>query len=167
MRIFLAGATGVIGRLVVPLRVGAGHEVAGMTRSPDKAESLTRQGAVPIGRDVYDAAALLGVAEGFEPELVMHQLTALPDEADRIPEHVERNNRIRTEGTRNPLAASQRVGARRFLAQSIASRTSRWRGGGRRARAARGRRRRGRAPLRRLPRPWHLLGHRPAAVADA
>ncbi len=120
MRVFLAGATGVIGRQLLPLLLAAGHEVAGMTRSPDRLAELSDKGAHPVVCDVYDLPALAAAVAGFRPDLVMHQLTDLPDEADRIPDFAARNNRIRTEGTRNLLAAARRSGAPRFVAQSIA-----------------------------------------------
>ena len=120
MRIFLAGASGVIGVRLIPLLVADGHEVAGMTRSPEKVEMLRELGADPVVCDVFDAGALIEAVKAFRPELVMHQLTDLPDEVDRIPDFAASNNRIRTEGTRNLLAAAQAAGAARFLAQSIA-----------------------------------------------
>jgi hypothetical protein len=120
MRIFLAGATGVIGVRLVPLLVADGHEVAGMTRSPDKADRVRSLGAEPVICDVYDAERLGAAVTEFAPELVMHQLTDLPDEVERIGEFSSRNDRIRTEGTRNLLAAARAAGASRFLAQSIA-----------------------------------------------
>jgi nucleoside-diphosphate-sugar epimerase len=120
MRVFLAGASGVIGVRLIPLLVRDGHEVAGMTRSPGKAAALRELGAEPVVCDVFDAGALVRAVTGFAPELVMHQLTDLPDQAERIPEFAARNSRIRTEGTRNLLAAAARAGATRFLAQSIA-----------------------------------------------
>jgi nucleoside-diphosphate-sugar epimerase len=120
MRVFLAGATGVIGVRLVPLLVAEGHEVAGMTRSPGKVASLRELGAEPVVCDVFDASALTEAVGAFGPDLVMHQLTDLPDELDRIAEFAARNNRIRTEGTRNLLAAAREAGATRFLAQSIA-----------------------------------------------
>ena len=120
MRVFLAGATGVIGRQLVPLLLAAGHDVAGMTRSARKAEELSRQGAAAFVCDVYDTEALDQAVSGFAPEVVLHQLTDLPDEQDRIPQFVARNNRIRTVGTRNLLGAARRAGAARFVAQSIA-----------------------------------------------
>ena len=120
MRIFLAGASGVIGVRLIPLLVRDGHEVAGMTRSPGKAAALRELGAEPVVCDVFDAGALAQAVVAFGPELVMHQLTDLPDQAERIPEFAARNNRIRTEGTRNLLAAAAQAGATRFLAQSIA-----------------------------------------------
>ena len=120
MRVFLAGASGVIGVRLIPLLVRDGHEVAGMTRSPGKAAALRELGAEPVVCDVFDAGALAQAVTAFGPELVMHQLTDLPDRAGQIPEFAARNNRIRTEGTRNLLAAAAQAGATRFLAQSIA-----------------------------------------------
>ncbi|MEV6427778.1 NAD-dependent epimerase/dehydratase family protein [Nocardia sp. NPDC051463] len=120
MRIFLAGATGVIGVRLLPLLIAAGHEVAGMTRSPSKAEQVRAAGARPVVCDVYDLAALTAAVVEFRPDLVMHQLTDLPDDAALLPELAGANARIRTEGTRNLLAAARAAGAQRFLAQSIA-----------------------------------------------
>ena len=120
MRVFLAGASGVIGVRLIPLLVRDGHEVAGMTRSPGKAAALRELGAEPVVCDVFDAGALARAVTAFGPELVMHQLTDLPEQAEQIPEFAARNNRIRTEGTRNLLAAAAQAGATRFLAQSIA-----------------------------------------------
>ena len=120
MRIFLAGASGVIGVRLIPLLVRDGHEVAGMTRSSGKAAKLRELGAEPVVCDVFDAGALAQAVTAFGPELVMHQLTDLPDQADQIAGFAARNNRMRTEGTRNLLAAAAQAGASRFLAQSIA-----------------------------------------------
>lgn len=120
MRIFVAGATGVIGARLVPLLLGAGHEVVGMTRSPEKAGALRRSGAEPVVCDVYDVDALRDAVLAARPEMVMHQLTDLPDEFERLGEYRDRNNRMRTEGTRNLIAAAQGAEASRFLAQSIA-----------------------------------------------
>jgi uncharacterized protein YbjT (DUF2867 family) len=120
MRIFLAGASGVIGVRLVPLLAKAGHDVAGMTRSPAKVETVRTLGAEPFLCDVFDADALCAAVVSFGPEVVMHQLTDLPDDASRIPELAAANARIRREGTRNLLAAADAAGARRFLAQSVA-----------------------------------------------
>lgn len=120
MRIFVAGASGVIGVKLVPLLVAAGHEVAGMTRSPEKAEVLRMLGAEPIVCDVFEANALSGAVVGFGAEVVIDQLTALPDDPGRIAEFNGANTRIRREGTRNLLAAAQAAGAARILAQSVA-----------------------------------------------
>jgi nucleoside-diphosphate-sugar epimerase len=120
VRIFLAGASGVIGMRLLPLLIGEGHEVAGMTRSPEKAGAVAEVGAEPIVCDVYDEESLTRSVSAFRPWLVMHQLTDLPDQVDRLREFGGRNNRIRTEGTRKLLAAAQLAGAARFVAQSIA-----------------------------------------------
>ena len=77
MRIFLAGASGLIGVRLVPLLVAAGHELAGMTRTPSKVSMLAELGCEPVVCDVYDADALRAAVVGFAPEMVMHQLTDL------------------------------------------------------------------------------------------
>jgi nucleoside-diphosphate-sugar epimerase len=120
VRIFVAGASGVIGVRLVPLLVEAGHVVAGMTHSPGKADSVRELGAEPVICDVYDADELTRQVVAFAPDMVMHQLTDLPDQLDQLTEFRDRNNRMRTEGTRNLIAAAKAAGAPRFLAQSIA-----------------------------------------------
>ena len=120
MRIFLAGASGVIGIPLLPLLASAGHVVAGMTRSPGKSSSLRALGAEPVVCDVYDADALRAAVARFRPDAVMHQLTDLPDDPARIPGFAARNDRILREGTRNLLGAARAAGARRIFAQSIA-----------------------------------------------
>lgn len=119
MRVFLAGATGVIGARLVPLLVAAGHEVAGTTRSPGKCRSLRSSGAAPFVCDVYDAGGLREAVVSFSPDLVLHELTDLPDDADRIGDGAA-NARIRREGTRNLLDAARAAGAARFVAESVA-----------------------------------------------
>ncbi|HUJ07605.1 MAG TPA: NAD(P)H-binding protein [Streptosporangiaceae bacterium] len=119
MRIFLAGASGVIGVRLVPLLVDDGHAVAGMTRSPERAGLLAELGAEPVVCDVFDAAALTDAVRAFAPEVVLHQLTDLPDEARQVGAFGARNARIRTEGTRNLVAAAAAAGADRVIAQSI------------------------------------------------
>jgi NAD(P)-dependent dehydrogenase (short-subunit alcohol dehydrogenase family) len=120
VRIFLAGASGVIGIRLVPLLVAAGHDVAGATRSAARAGGLRELGAEPLVLDVFDAPRLTEAVVAFQPDLVMHQVTDLPDDAARIPQAQERNGRIRREGTRNLLDAAAAAGAGRFLAQSVA-----------------------------------------------
>ena len=115
MRVFLAGATGVIGVRLVPLLLAAGHEVAGMTRS--QPEVVERLGAEPVVCDVYDLEALRAAVRGFAPDRVLHQLTDLPDRLEELEASLERNRRIRAEGTRNLLDAADGV---RMDAQSIA-----------------------------------------------
>jgi nucleoside-diphosphate-sugar epimerase len=120
MRIFLAGASGVIGRKLTPMLVEAGHEVAGTTRSAEKADLLRGLGCGPLVIDVYDAEELRAAVVDFAPDLVMHQLTDLPDDASQIPDRAQANARIRDEGTANLIAAAHAAGAERFLAQSTA-----------------------------------------------
>jgi nucleoside-diphosphate-sugar epimerase len=120
VRIFVAGASGVIGQSVVPLLVDAGHEVAGTTRTGAKAELVRGLGAEPVVVDVFDADRLTEAVVAFKPDMVMHQLTDLPDRADQLTAFRERNNRMRGEGTRNLIAAARAAGAERLLAQSIA-----------------------------------------------
>jgi uncharacterized protein YbjT (DUF2867 family) len=117
MRVFVAGASGVIGVRLVPLLVAAGHEVAGMTRSPAKVELLRGLGAEPVVCDAFDAAALCEAVVAFQPEAVVNELTDLPDEPVATS---EANARMRREGTRNLLAAAEAARASRFVAQSIA-----------------------------------------------
>jgi nucleoside-diphosphate-sugar epimerase len=110
----------VIGRRLTPLLVEAGHTVAGTTRSEAKAEIVRGCGAEPVVVDVYDAAALREAVVAFAPDVVMHQLTDLPDDPARIAEGRESNARMREEGTRNLVCAARAAGASRFIAQSIA-----------------------------------------------
>src|SRR5512132_1439237 len=106
MRIFLAGASGVLGMRLVPLLVSAGHQVSGMTRSPAKAEQLAALGAVPVICDVFEAVALREAVVAARPDTVMHQLTDLPDELASIRNFAAANARIRREGTGNLLEAA-------------------------------------------------------------
>jgi hypothetical protein len=120
VRVFLAGATGVIGIRLLPLLREHGHVVAGMTRSPDKSSLLSSLGAEPVVCDVFDAAALEDAVTAFAPDTVLHQLTDLPDRIEDSTDAAARNDRMRSEGTRNLIAAARAAGATRFLAQSIA-----------------------------------------------
>src|ERR1700743_2711374 len=119
--LFLAGATGAIGRRVAPLFVAAGWRVVGTTRSSDKAPMLRELGVEPVVVDVFDAAALRDALEAVRPQVVMHQLTDLPPGLDpaRMAEASQRNARIRDEGTRNLVAAAVAADVRRIVAQSI------------------------------------------------
>jgi len=119
VRIFVAGASGVIGARLVPLLVADGHVVAGMTRSAGKAGLLAGLGAEPVVADVFDADALTQAVVSFAPEAVFHQLTDLPDAAGEIAAFSDRNDRVRSEGTRNLLAAAAAARASRVIAQSI------------------------------------------------
>jgi uncharacterized protein YbjT (DUF2867 family) len=124
MRVFLAGPTGVIGLRLLPLLVEEGHVVAGMTRFGEKAAQLAALGAEPVVCDVFDAEALLQAVVSFGPEAVIDQLTDLPDRREELDRHAARNDRMRTEGTRNLVAAAKTARADRFVAQSIAWRPS-------------------------------------------
>lgn len=120
MRIFVAGASGVIGVRLVPRLAALGHTVAGMTRTAAKADQLQALGAEPVVCDVFDAAALRAAVVGFAPEAIIHELTDLPDDPERINDHLAATSRIRREGTRNLLSAARAASASRFLAQSVA-----------------------------------------------
>ena len=121
MRVFVAGASGVIGRALVPPLVAAGHEVTGTTRVPERAERLRAAGAQAAVCDAHDAAALRDAVCAAEPDVVVHLLTALPQRLDpRVKGVYEPTNRIRREGTANLLAAAHAAGARRIVCHSIA-----------------------------------------------
>jgi nucleoside-diphosphate-sugar epimerase len=122
VRVFLAGAAGVIGRRLVPQLLRAGHDVTGTTRKPARAAALAAAGVVPAVVDVFDAGALEDAVRKARPEAVIHQLTDLPSGADGrlLPDALERNARVRTAGTRNLVAAARGAGARRLVAQSLA-----------------------------------------------
>lgn len=122
MRIFLAGATGVIGRRLTPLLIAAGHAVVGTTRAADKAKTLEELGAQAVIVDAFDRQALHDAVVAARPAVVIHQLTDLPQVFDpaRRAETLERNARLRIEGTANLVAAAGAAGARRLISQSIA-----------------------------------------------
>jgi len=123
MKIFVAGASGALGRQLVPLLDGAGHEVVGSTTSPQKLEILGALGAQPIILDVLDAGAVGRAISKAEPEVVVHEATALGGVGGnfrKIDETFAQTNRLRTEGTDNLLAAALAVGARKLVAQSYA-----------------------------------------------
>jgi 2-alkyl-3-oxoalkanoate reductase len=121
VKVFVAGASGVIGRRLVPMLVERGHEVVAMTRSPEKAEQIRAMGATPAIRDVFDAEGLRAEMVSAAPEVVVHELTDLPEDVDprKAAEQLAGNDRIREEGTRNLVGAALAAGARRMVAQSI------------------------------------------------
>lgn len=128
MKVFVAGATGVLGRELVPQLVARGHEVVGMTRTASKQDGLRALGARPVVADALDPDAVAGVVGEAEPEVIVHQLTALSGPMSmRDARHPDRSfaatmtNRLRTEATDHLLAAGRAVGARRFVAQSFAA----------------------------------------------
>jgi nucleoside-diphosphate-sugar epimerase len=122
MRIFVAGATGAIGRPLVSMLVKGGHDVIGMTRFPEKTEALRAAGAEPVVCDALDAAALRQAVADASPEIVIHQLTDIPSALDprKYGEQMRGNDRVRQEGTPNLLAAAAAAGAKRVVAQSVA-----------------------------------------------
>jgi nucleoside-diphosphate-sugar epimerase len=112
MRILIAGATGVLGRATVPHLDG--HDVAGLTRSEEKLESLRELGVEPLLCDVYDYETLRRVAQRFRPWIVVNFLTALSNRT------AEANNRVRREGGANLLNAAEAAGAGRLVVESVA-----------------------------------------------
>jgi nucleoside-diphosphate-sugar epimerase len=120
MRVFVAGATGAIGRQLVPRLVAAGHEVHGMTRSESKRSLLADAGAVPVVADALVADQVAEAVARARPDVIVHQLTAIPETIDtrHLGRAFELTNRLRTEGTDHLLSAGQAVGVRRFVAQS-------------------------------------------------
>jgi nucleoside-diphosphate-sugar epimerase len=122
MRVFVAGATGAIGKQLVPRLVAAGHEVVGMTRSESKRALLRELGAEPVVADALDPDQVAEAVARARPEVIVHQLTAI---GSVDPRHLDRDfaltNRLRTEGTDYLLAAGQAVRVRRFVAQSYGS----------------------------------------------
>jgi nucleoside-diphosphate-sugar epimerase len=122
LRIFLAGASGAIGRRLIPQLVGAGHQVTATTRHVTKADELRALGVDAVVVDVFDADGLRAAAVAAKPEIVIHQLTDLPAGLDpsRMAEAIASNARIRIEGTCNLVEAARAAGARRMIAQSIA-----------------------------------------------
>jgi nucleoside-diphosphate-sugar epimerase len=126
MKIFVAGATGALGRALLPQLVERGHEVVGMTRSPAKQDLVRSLGASPVVADALDPDAVAQAVASAEPEAIVHELTALSGTMSmRDARHPERfsgaimTNRLRTEATDHLLAAGRAVGARRFVAQSF------------------------------------------------
>jgi nucleoside-diphosphate-sugar epimerase len=122
MRVFVAGATGLIGSRAVRMLLEAGHEVSAIARSEESAERLRELGAGVSLADVFDAELLRGTMAMAQPEVVMHQLTVLPDRLDAsdAAELFAQNARMRVEGTRALVEAAAAVGVRRVVAQSIA-----------------------------------------------
>jgi nucleoside-diphosphate-sugar epimerase len=122
MKVFVAGATGVIGRRLVPRLMEAGHGVVGGTRSEARAAALRAAGAEAVVVDVFDAAGLTEKVKAAAPEAVIHELTDIPTQLDpkRFAEQFAGNDRVRTEGTRNLMAAAKAAGVRRVVAQSVA-----------------------------------------------
>lgn len=120
MRIFVAGATGVLGKRLVPLLKERLHTVAGMTRSPAKIVLLEELGVEAILCDVYDLEKLRKSVTDFGPEIIIDMITDLPDKAADMAAFTGANNRIRREGTGNLISAAVAAGTPRFVAESVA-----------------------------------------------
>jgi nucleoside-diphosphate-sugar epimerase len=120
MRILVAGATGAVGKRLVPLLVRDGHTVFGLTRSTEKSELIRSWGAQPVIGDGLDAAVVTAAVDEAQPEVVVHEMTALAGISDlrRFDRTFAQSNRLRTRGLDLLLAAARRAGARRFVAQS-------------------------------------------------
>jgi 2-alkyl-3-oxoalkanoate reductase len=123
MKVFVAGATGALGSKLVPRLVAGGHDVVGMTRSERKAGMIQQMGAAPAIADGLDAEAVGRAVGEAEPEVIVHELTALSGSLDlrKFEQSFALTNRLRTEGTDHLLAAARAVGAKRFIAQSYAA----------------------------------------------
>ena len=121
MRIFVAGASGALGRRLVPLLVARGHLVFGLTRAPDKARLIADAGARPVIGDALDAPGIERALAECRPEIVVHQLTGLASASDlsRFDRTFAASNRLRTEGLDLLLDAARKSGARGFVAQSF------------------------------------------------
>ncbi len=121
MRVFVAGATGAIGRQLVPRLVEAGHEVHGMMRSESKQEMLFELGAVPVVADALDPDQVAEAVARAKPDVIVHELTAIgPIDMRHMDRDFALTNRLRTEGTDHLLSAGQAVGVQRFVAQGVA-----------------------------------------------
>ncbi len=123
MKIFVAGASGAIGTRLVPALVENGHEVVGTTRTPAKAGRLRELGAEPVVIDALDEVAVKDAVASAEPDVIVHELTAIPEAIDprKLDEQFGQTNRLRTLGTDHLLEAARAVGVRRFVAQSVAA----------------------------------------------
>jgi nucleoside-diphosphate-sugar epimerase len=123
VRVFLAGAGGALGRHLIPRLIAEGHEVVAMTRSPKKVDALRAAGAYPVVADGLDREAVIAAVVGAEPEVVIHQMTALTDltgNPRRFDREFALTNELRTKGTDNLLAGALEAGARRIIVQSYA-----------------------------------------------
>jgi nucleoside-diphosphate-sugar epimerase len=122
MHVFIAGASGAVGRTLIPTLIAAGHTVTGTTRSESKAEALRALGADPVLMDGLDRTSVMDAVSNAAPDAIVHQMSALSGDLDlRNPDKTfAGTNRLRTEGTEHLLAAADAAGVRRFVAQSYA-----------------------------------------------
>jgi nucleoside-diphosphate-sugar epimerase len=123
MKVFVAGATGALGKQLVPMLAANGHDVVGMTRTDAKRDQLRSLGAQPMVADALDADAVGRAVGEAEPDVIVHQLTAIPPKLNmrRFEREFALTNRLRTEGTDHLLSAGQALGVKRFVAQSNAA----------------------------------------------
>jgi nucleoside-diphosphate-sugar epimerase len=126
MKVFIAGATGVVGSRLVPELVRRGHEVVGTTRTPGKTDRLIQLGATPVVLDALDGVAVKDAVVAAEPDVIVHQLTAIPESVDprKVDQVFEPTNRLRTQGLDHLLEAARATGVRRVVAQSFQMWTS-------------------------------------------
>lgn len=120
MRVFVAGASGAIGRPLVRQLVAAGHDVVGTTRREERAEEIRAAGATAVVCDAFDRPALEAAVRDAAPEVVVNQLTSLPEDYNPRSVEYDPTNRVRQEGGGNLMAAALAIGARRYVTQSIA-----------------------------------------------
>jgi nucleoside-diphosphate-sugar epimerase len=120
MKVFVAGASGAIGKPLVAQLLEAGHEVAGMTRKQERADEITAAGGLGVVCDAFDREGLERAVRAAEPEVVVHALTALPERINTRKNFLAATSRLRSEGTDNLLAAARGAGARRMVAESVA-----------------------------------------------
>jgi nucleoside-diphosphate-sugar epimerase len=120
LRVFVAGASGALGRPLLPQLLAAGHQVVGMTRREEAAEAIRAAGAEAVVCDVYDGDALRSAMAAAKPDAVIHALTALPQRFKPREDYLAATNRVRTEGTRNLISGARAAGAKRLLAESVA-----------------------------------------------
>ena len=126
MRVFVAGATGVVGQHLIPGLVAAGHEVTGTTRSPAKAAQLEGAGATPVIVDGLDRRAVLDAVQAAQPEVIVHQMTSLASMRSfrNFDKEFAVTTQLRSTGTDHLLEAARQAGTRRFIAQSFVGWTS-------------------------------------------
>src|SRR2546422_3734109 len=120
MKVFVAGASGVIGRPLMRQLVDAGHEAIGMTSRNENAATIEAAGGRPVVCDALDADAVKAAVIRAAPDVVINQLTRLPRDYNPRKIDYEPTNRARSEGGRNLIAAAREAGARRFISQSVA-----------------------------------------------
>jgi len=121
MRVFVAGATGAVGRRLVPSLVRAGHSVVGLTHTPSKAGFVREFGAEPVVADALDERAIRAAVVAARPDVIVHELTDLKGASDlrKFDRGFASSNRLRTTGTDHLLAAARDCGVKRFVAQSF------------------------------------------------